>query len=83
MGSAARKFVEREEFETMKKSMERLSIRVEVLTNDVHQLSNEVGDLSKTLREVVGGLDGLRGDIRELQKGQTAVLSAVLALGRR
>jgi uncharacterized protein YoxC len=57
------------------------------LSNEVADLSEAVAGLSDSVAGVgksVQGLgDSLRSDIQDLQTGQTAVLSAVLALGRR
>ena len=41
------KYITREEFEPVKNGLDRLSIRVEVITHDLHQLTNMVGDLAE------------------------------------
>lgn len=89
-----------------RQEFERLTIRVEVLTNDVHRLTLTVADiaedlasfraetnarfesmearLSKKIDENNARVDGLEERLsKKIEDGQTAILSAIVALGRR
>lgn len=88
MGSAAKSYVEREEFEAVKKTLETLTIRVEVLTSDLHRLTQNVGDLAESVDRRFDALETMVRDghaelRRAIDDGQAALMSAVLSLGRR
>ena len=75
MASAASKYVTREEFTPVKDAVERLTIRVEVLTNDVHQLTNIVADLAEQQtqfrEEVLGKFEASDGRMDKLEQRMT------------
>jgi tetrahydromethanopterin S-methyltransferase subunit G len=52
MVDAMANYVTREEFNPVKEGLERLTIRVEVLTSDLHRLSQQVGDLAEDVVEL-------------------------------
>lgn len=84
----ASRYVTRAEFEPVKQGLERLTIRVEVLTNDVHTLTNRVADIAEDLlalrtemnerfRAIDVRFDRLEKTIAD---GHAALLSAILRL---
>lgn len=50
--SPAAKYVTQEEFQPVRVGLERLTIRVEVLTQDVHDLTLHVADVAEDLTEL-------------------------------
>jgi uncharacterized protein YoxC len=79
----------------VKKTLETLTIRVEVLTGDLHRLTQNVGDLAESVDQRFASVDQrfdaletlVRDGHAELRRaiddGQAALMSAVLSLGRR
>jgi predicted nuclease with TOPRIM domain len=86
MVDAAKAYVEREEFESVKKTLETLTIRVEVLANDLHRLTLSVGDLAERMDKLEVRMDRLEVRMDRLEKtvidGNTALMAAIVALGR-
>ena len=96
--SAAEQFVTKEEFEPMKADIQKLIIRVEVLTQDVHSLRLSLAAFVEATDARFDGLEnrfdhlGARVDVLEtrfdkLEKmvsdGNAALMSAILNLGPR
>lgn len=85
-------YVTRSEFEQRHsettQSMERLTIRVEVLTHDVHQLTNQVGDIAEDLAslraETETRFDQVDASVAALTKtvqdGHAAIISVLQQL---
>ena len=82
----AAKWVTREEFETVKAELQKLIIRVEVLSVDLHKLTLAVGDLGERMDGLESRMDRLENRMDRLEKtvidGNAALMSAILSLGR-
>ncbi len=77
-------FVTREEFDSMKVEEEKLSIRVEVLTDAVTSLTRDVADLREETNERFLTVDERFDRLEKLvMDGNAALMSAILKLGNR
>lgn len=77
-------FVTREEFDSMKVEEEKLSIRVEVLTDAVTSLTRDVADLRQETNERFLTVDERFDRLEKLvMDGNAALMSAILKLGNR
>lgn len=72
--SQARKYVTRAEFDRVKEKadsqgtqLQVLTIRVEVLSVDMHRLTNQVADIAEDLTELRADVNELRADVNELR----------------
>lgn len=85
-GAAAGKFVTREEFDSVKAELQKLIIRVEVLTHDLHRLTLAFGEFGQHLIALDDRLGRLEDRVERLEKtvidGNAALMSAILSLGR-
>ena len=83
MATTAKRYVTHEELEAHKSGtrdeLQRLSIRVEVLTSDLHQLTKTVGDMAEDIVEMKGDMAEMKGDIAEL-KGDVGELKGLKSI---
>lgn len=104
--TAAKKFATQEQHEALKAevraevrsqatAIERLSVRVEVISHDTTRLTRDVAEIREEMNERFETVDGQLGSLgRELAKtreeilkvvndGHAALLSAIMQLGKR
>lgn len=100
--TAAKKFATQEQHEALKAevrsqatAIERLSVRVEVISHDTTRLTRDVAEIREEMNERFETVDGQLGSLgRELAKtreeilkvvndGHAALLSAIMQLGER
>jgi predicted nuclease with TOPRIM domain len=65
-GAAAGKYVTREEFDSVKSELQKLIIRVEVLTQDLHRLTLAVGEFGERLVAIEGSIARLEERVDRL-----------------
>jgi len=75
--------VSRQEFESVRTELQKLIIRVEVLTQDLHRLTIQVGDLAEAIDARFDAVDARfdKSD-RRLDAMQETLLAAILQLRR-
>lgn len=89
--TAAKKFVTQEQHEALRLEVrsnatvvERLSVRVEVISHDTTRILREMADLREEVSELGEELANTRTEIlKVVADGHTALLSAIMQLGKR
>lgn len=82
MPSAASKYVTHQELEPVKNEVVEVRVRLEVLTNDVHQLTNQVGDIAEDLGALREDVHGLTDRVTSVETRLSSVETSIQNLVR-